>query len=156
MRYHQFKIRPTGQRTLPPEQELDEVAMSPGALNQFLSSPAAEGIRAGFEAEVIFAEILADVSNFDGESEPDYDSDETAYDIDQIAEFFAQGSESRGRVREQLLQSYNNWFALNQARARANQVQALCGCEVINQQCACGFAAHHNGVAHLNVLQFGS
>ena len=113
MRYHQFKIRPTGQRTLPPEQELDEVAMSPGALNQFLSSPAAEGIRAGFEAEVIFAEILADVSNFDGESEPDYDSDETAYDIDQIAEFFAQGSESRGRVREQLLQSYNNWFALN-------------------------------------------
>ena len=43
-----------------------------------------------------------------------------------------------------------------QARASTNQVQALCGCEVINQQCACGFAAHHNGVAHLNVLQFGS
>ena len=113
MRYSQFKVRPTGKRTPLPEQELDEVAMSPGALKQFLNSPAAEGIRAGFEAEVIFADVLSDVSNFDGESEADYDSDETAYDIDQIAEFFARGRESRGRVREQLLQSYNNWFALN-------------------------------------------
>jgi hypothetical protein len=113
MRYSQFKVRPTGKRTPLPEQELDEVAMSPGALTQFLNSPAAEGIRAGFEAEVIFAEVLSDVSNFDGESEPDYDSDETAYDIDQVAEFFARGSESRGRVTDQLQRSYDNWFALN-------------------------------------------
>jgi hypothetical protein len=113
MRYSQFKVRPTGKKTPLPEQELDEVAMSSGALKQFLSSPAAEGIRAGFEAEVIFADVLSDTSNFNGESEPDYDSDETAYDIDQIAEFFAQGSESRGRVRGRLLQSYDNWFALN-------------------------------------------
>ena len=33
------------------EQELEEVAMSPSALQAFAASPAAEGMQAGFEAE---------------------------------------------------------------------------------------------------------
>ena len=35
-------------------QQLNEVAMSPGALEKFLRSSAANGIVCGFEAELIF------------------------------------------------------------------------------------------------------
>ena len=36
------------------EQQLDELRMNPRSLQKFASSPEAQGIRAGFEAELIF------------------------------------------------------------------------------------------------------
>lgn len=67
------------------EQQLDELRMSPSALRQFAQSPEAEGIKAGFEAELIFPG-LGDSDG--GDSEPDYDADERAYSIEDIINFF--------------------------------------------------------------------
>ena len=39
---------------------------------------------------------------------------------------------------------------------RSNEVQTLGWREVVDQQSACGLTTDHNGVTHLNVLQFGS
>ena len=40
-----------------------------------------------------------------------------------------------------------------QASARAHEVQAFARQQIVDEQRARGFAAHHNGVTHLNVLQ---
>jgi soluble lytic murein transglycosylase-like protein len=57
------------------DQELLEVKMSPGALRKWADSPEANGIIVGFEAEMIFPEVSSD--DYEFESEPDYDADET-------------------------------------------------------------------------------
>ena len=67
MRFDQFK-------TLT-EQELFELKMSPSSLNKFADSPEAQGIRAGFEAELIFSGI----------GEPEYDEMEADMDADERA-----------------------------------------------------------------------
>ena len=41
-------------RHLLSEEQLDELRMSPGALKKFAASDEAEGILAGFEAELVF------------------------------------------------------------------------------------------------------
>jgi hypothetical protein len=46
--------RAQGRQDINEDEELDEVKMSPGALEKFAASKAAQGIRAGFEAELIF------------------------------------------------------------------------------------------------------
>jgi Putative amidoligase enzyme len=92
-------------------QALDEVKMSPTSLRQFADSPAAEGIRAGFEAELIFPGI--------GETqewEPDMDQDERAYSIQQVIDFFSDDSNgygmsdrTRNQVEEELDEMYLEW-----------------------------------------------
>lgn len=70
-------------------EQLDEVRMAPSNLKQFANSPEAEGIQAGFEAELIFRDALNDD---DGEDmEPDYDADERCRSIQQIIDFFNNG-----------------------------------------------------------------
>jgi len=69
---------------------LDEVRMAPSNLMQWAKSPAAEGIRAGFEAELIFRDT-SNNGDDDYEMEPDYDQDERCRSIQQIIDFFQNG-----------------------------------------------------------------
>jgi vacuolar-type H+-ATPase subunit H len=87
---------------------LSEVAMNTSVFNQFLQSKEAAGIRAGFEAELCFA-INVDGG---GESEIDYDMDESCADIDDICRFFGAGDNSRGdirRLRDSLNEDYSEY-----------------------------------------------
>jgi hypothetical protein len=95
------------------DEELAEVAMNPGTYRRFLSSADAEGIRAGFEAELIFRDAQADPDE-GGESEPDYDADERAGDIDDIINFFTSGDEPIGqraaqRLNQELTEQFYDW-----------------------------------------------
>jgi hypothetical protein len=96
------------------EEELDEVNMSPGALEKFAASKEAQGIRAGFEAELIFRDTQGESDEED--PEPDYDADERAYSISQVIEFFDNdeygyglGDRERNRLEENLDETYMNW-----------------------------------------------
>lgn len=77
MRFNQFKLLS--------ERQLDELRMSPGSLSAFINSPAAEGMRAGFEAELIFTGLA---SAGGGDSGPDYDVDERVRSRNNIINFF--------------------------------------------------------------------
>jgi hypothetical protein len=95
-------------------EQLDEVKMSPSALRKFANSPEAEGIMAGFEAELIFRDTQADED--DAEMEYDMDYDERATSIDEVVEFFmhddfGNGLSDRGaeRLRNQLDEAYFEW-----------------------------------------------
>ena len=105
MRFDQFK-------TLT-EQELFELKMSPSSLNKFADSPEAQGIRAGFEAELVFRGIGESESE---ELEPDMDVDERAYSIQQVIDFFSYddwgyGLSERGvdRLTNELDEMYLEW-----------------------------------------------
>ena len=105
MRFDQFK-------TLT-EQELFELKMSPSSLNKFADSPEAQGIRAGFEAELVFRGIGESESE---ELEPDMDSDERAYSIQQVIDFFGNDDWGYGlsvnaanRLESELDEMYMEW-----------------------------------------------
>jgi hypothetical protein len=68
-----------GVKNMTEDEDLDEVKMSPGALEKFATSDAAKGIRAGFEAELIFRDTQGESEELD--PEPNYDADERAYSI---------------------------------------------------------------------------
>ena len=96
------------------EQQLDEIRMSPSALKKFAASDEAEGIRAGFEAELVFTGLGTDD---DQEWEPDYDADERAYSIQQVIEFFendewgyGMNDRERRRLENDLDETYMNWY----------------------------------------------
>jgi len=95
-------------------EQLDEVAMSPSALQQWAKSPAAQGIRAGFEAELIFRDTTNDDDD-DGEMEPDYDYDERARSVSQVIDFFNGGDygglsdRQEGRLQDGLDEQYMEW-----------------------------------------------
>jgi hypothetical protein len=96
-------------------QDLDEVKMSPSALEKFAASDEAKGIRAGFEAELIFRDTQGDDED-DNDMEPDYDMDERAYSIQQVIEFFSNDDWGYGlsdrqirSLENELDESYMNW-----------------------------------------------
>jgi hypothetical protein len=106
--------RAQGRQDIQEDEELDEVKMSPGALEKFATSDAAKGIRAGFEAELIFRDTQGESDEED--PEPDYDADERAYSISQVIEFFDNdeygyglSDRERNRLEEQLDETYMNW-----------------------------------------------
>jgi hypothetical protein len=76
---------------------INEVRMSPSSLEAWARSPEAEGIRAGFEAEMIFRNTKRD--DDEGEMEPDYDYDERADDIDHVIDFFSNDDWGYGHRR---------------------------------------------------------
>jgi hypothetical protein len=80
--------------------------MSPSALKQFAGSPAAEGMQAGFEAELVFSGVNEN-SDYSEDMEPDYDQDERARDIDSIMYFFTHG-DMAGIDRNPQSRSYQN------------------------------------------------
>jgi hypothetical protein len=93
------------------EQELEEVAMSPSALRAFATSPAAQGMRAGFEAELVFTGIGGDEE--EGEWEADYSYDPRAYSLENIEDFFDSGDFAEGMTRQTkaaLEQDYMEWY----------------------------------------------
>ncbi len=85
MRYYQLQT--------PTDKLLNEVRMAPSNLNQFLETPLAKSMKAGFEAELIFRGGNEDRSGNDYESEweLDYDQDQRVRSIDDIIEFFSSG-----------------------------------------------------------------
>ena len=96
------------------EEDLFELKMSPSALEAWARSPDAEGIRAGFEAEMIFRNTNGNTDDYD--PEPDYDYDERARDIDDILDFFANDDygyglfgRDRERFRERFDEQYFEW-----------------------------------------------
>ena len=102
MRYQQIK---------PQNNILDEVRMGQSDLDQFLNSPEAQGVVAGFEAELCFV-----AKGGAGEEEEDYDQDERARSIDDIARFFRDGDynarlQTSGSLRERMENSYYGWRA---------------------------------------------
>jgi hypothetical protein len=102
-------------QTLNEDQQLDEVAMSPSALSKWANSDAAKGIRAGFEAELIFRDTTNDDDD-DGEMEPDYDYDERARSVQGVIDFFQGGdyggmsAREEGRLQDGLDQQYMEWM----------------------------------------------
>jgi len=94
------------------DEDLLEVKMSPAEFQKFLKSPEAEGIRAGFEAELIFRNTQSDPDG--GESEPDYEADERAYGIQDIVDFFQGGDNPIGRraadrLSQELTEQFYDW-----------------------------------------------
>jgi hypothetical protein len=94
-------------------QTLDEVRMAPSDLKRFAASPEAQGIRAGFEAELIFKGLGE--PEYD-EMEPDMDYDERAYSIQQVIDFFQNDDWGYGlsdsqarRVENELDEMYMEW-----------------------------------------------
>jgi hypothetical protein len=95
---------------------LDEVKMSPSALQKWANSPEAQGIRAGFEAELIFRDTNSgDDDNSD--MEPDYDMDERCRSINQVVEFFQADDYGYGlserqaaRLQDNLDEQYMEWL----------------------------------------------
>jgi hypothetical protein len=97
-----------------PEQKLDEVRMAPSNLDQFIRSPEAQGIKVGFEAELIFPGKATSGYDYESDPEPDYSEDRRARDIDDIIDFFDDGEYNSSRdlreLRETLEESYLEWF----------------------------------------------
>jgi hypothetical protein len=108
---NQFKRKGTLAESV---EQLDEVRMAPSNLQQWATSPEAQGIRAGFEAELIFRD-MTNGDDDDGEYEPDYDADERCRNLDQVIEFFEGGegymtSRQLERLREALDEKYYEWY----------------------------------------------
>jgi len=107
MRYSQIK------QALREAEIIDEVSMSPSSLEKFANSPEAEGMLMGIEFEM----CVPNASSGDDEPEWEYDWDanESAYDIDEIINFFRNGEfSSMGRsdaerARSQLYNEYLEW-----------------------------------------------
>lgn len=100
-----------GEETLTEDTDLFEVKMSPGELEKWARSPEAEGIQAGFEAELIFRDAA---SGEESESEPDYDMDERAETIEGVVDFFRGGEfgisgGTANRLRDALWEDYVEW-----------------------------------------------
>jgi hypothetical protein len=117
MRLKEFKYKNKhlGESSAPlSDEQLDEVKMSPGALSKFADSEEAQGIRAGFEAELIFRDTAGD--DDDQEMEADYDADERTRTIDGVIEFFSNddwgygiGERQANRLRDELDEAYFEW-----------------------------------------------
>ena len=90
------------------EQQLDEVRMSPKAFRKFLNSPEAEGMMAGFEAEMWFSNVL---ETGEEESEPDYDEDTTVDSIRHVLRFFDNscGPSQLRRAEDRMREDYHEW-----------------------------------------------
>jgi hypothetical protein len=122
----QFKKSPIAESA----EVLDEVKMSPSALQRWAKSPEAQGIRAGFEAELIFRDT-ANGGDSDYEMEPDYDMDERARSISQIIDFFSNGEygglsdRQQGRLQDELDETYMEWYDEQMRQDFGNEAEDL-------------------------------
>ncbi len=95
-------------------EELDEVRMGAGDLAAFAKSPTAQGIRAGFEAELCFTGLGGGGGDDDDAyPEPNYDEDRRPRSIDDIVSFFHDGDHNSrsdvARLGEKLRGAYWDW-----------------------------------------------
>lgn len=90
---------------------LDEVKMSTSVFDQFINSSEADGIKAGFEAELIFRGLGE--ASYDEDPEMDDSPDRSPRSIDDIFEFFYDGEyngrRSAERLRENLQEEFSEW-----------------------------------------------
>jgi hypothetical protein len=95
-----------------PKIQLDEVRMGQSDLDSFVNSQEAQGIKAGFEAELCFTNLGGSDPDYDNPEE-DYDSDTTADSIEEICDFFYDGDYNGRReiqaLREELQERYWEW-----------------------------------------------
>jgi hypothetical protein len=98
------------------EQQLDELRMNPSTLKQFARSPEAEGIMAGFEAELVFTGLGGDGDYDEYDMEPDMDADERCRSLGQVVDFFENdewgyglSSRQAEKLREELDEMYYEW-----------------------------------------------
>ena len=98
------------------EQQLDELRINPTTLQQFAKSNDAQGIVAGFEAELVFTGLGGE-GEYDQDPEPDYDADERCNSIEGVLEFFENdewgygvSGRARDRLQEDLDEKYMEWF----------------------------------------------
>lgn len=85
--------------------------MKPAALQRWLASPAADGVRIGVEFEMIIPDVAVD-ENF---GDYDFDQDEPARDINDIVNFFSNDEQGNGvynpdRLESQLREAYLDWL----------------------------------------------
>ena len=101
------EIQPQNQ---PPE-VLDEVKMTTNVFDQFINSDAADGIQAGFEAELIFTGLGGSGGNdYDAEPEMDESEDRRPRSIEDIVEFFHDGDHNSRRDVDSLSETLQNEF----------------------------------------------
>ena len=112
MRFKQFKPRTLTEAEL---EQLDELRMNPTTLQQFANSPEAQGIMAGFEAELVFTGLGGE-PEYDEDPEPDYDADERCRSIQQVMDFFENDEYGYGvygrdaeKLQESLDEKYYEW-----------------------------------------------
>jgi hypothetical protein len=94
------------------EEQLDEIRMNPRSLQQFSASPEAQGIMAGFEAELVFTGLGGE-GEYDEDPEPDMDADERCRSIQQVLDFFENdeyGYGIYGREAEKLQQALDDQY----------------------------------------------
>ena len=94
------------------EEQLDEVNMSPGALQSWAKDHAA-GMKSGFEAELIFKDLLKDEEDeVISDMEPDYDQDEQANAIVDVLNFFSSDMTLRERnsLSDEMHTNYQEWY----------------------------------------------
>jgi hypothetical protein len=110
MRYKHFKAL-----TEADLKRLDELRMNPRSLQQFAVGPEAQGIQAGFEAELVFTGMGGE-GDYDEDPEPDYDADERCRSIQQVVEFFENdeygygtGGRDLRNLQEGLDEKYYEW-----------------------------------------------
>jgi hypothetical protein len=80
------------------QQELFEVEMSPSNLKKLAS--AIPGVKVGMEFEMVVPDAKNEDDDDYYEPEPDYDRDESAYDIEDIINFFSHDDDYVGRVND--------------------------------------------------------
>lgn len=95
-------------------EELNEVKMTTNVFDQFINSPEAEGIAAGFEAELIFTGIgESSGDDYNDDPEMDESEDRRARSIEDICEFFHDGEHNSRRdvqkLRETLEEEFQEW-----------------------------------------------
>jgi hypothetical protein len=111
-------------------EQLDEVRMSPSALMKWATSDEAKGIRAGFEAELIFRDTTNN-GDSDYEMEPDYDQDERCRSISQIIDFFNDGeygglsSRQESNLQNGLDEQYMEWYDEQMQKDFSNEAEDL-------------------------------
>lgn len=96
---------------------IDEVKMSTSVFDEFINSDAAAGIKAGFEAELIFRGYAEVNDYYDGESEMDESEDRRPHSIEDICDFFHDGDHNSSRdiqkLRETLREEFDEWYVEN-------------------------------------------
>ena len=107
MRYSQIK------QALKEAEIIDEVSMSPSSLEAFANSPEADGMLMGIEFEMCVPN--ASTGDDEPEWEYDYEANQSAYDIDDIINFFRNGDFSNmgrsdaERARAEMFDEYLEW-----------------------------------------------
>lgn len=106
MRFEQFEPKQVN------EEQLDEVRMGTSDLEAFVNSSEAQGIKAGFEAEMCFVGKGGSQTDYDNQEE-DWDQDERVSDIDDACNFFNDGDYNGRRevqdLRDAMQESFWEW-----------------------------------------------